>query len=100
MTINYYRDNQLCSRIYVDESEKRVSVENFVDNPMFRAFGINEKPTWKDFEDFLEERCFPRNINHVELNLRSLGLTEYEPLEICKRTNGRMAGDSMWMSFE
>ena len=99
MVIEYYNSDTLCSKIYVDEDHKEVRVENFTDKLVFRAFGINEHPTWKDYEEFLEDRCFPRNRHHVEYNLKCLGLTEYNPLEICKRTEGRMYGDFQWMKF-
>ncbi len=100
MIINYYNDKELCTRIYVNQEEKHIHIVNFTDIPLFRAFGINEHPTWQDFEDFLKERCFPENRHHIELNLRALGLSEYNPLEICKRTNGRMVNDNMWMTID
>jgi putative transcriptional regulator len=83
----------------VNEQEKTVSVENFTDDLLFRAFGVNEHPSWKDYEDFLEERCFPRTRQNLKFYLKQLGLTEYDPFAICRVTNGRMHGDSMWMEI-
>lgn len=100
MIINYYNNQKLCTKINVNEKEKTLTIENFTESPIERAFGINENPTWQDFEEFLESRCFPRNRHHIQLNLKELGLSEYNPMEICKKTNGRHSKDQQWMEFE
>ena len=100
MIINYYKGDMLCSKIFADINTKMVSVENYTACPLYMAFGINEKPTWHDFEEFIESRCFPRNRHRIKLNLEALGLTEYNPIEICKKTNGRKYEDNMWLTIE
>lgn len=99
MVINYYNKSKLCTEIQVNENEKTVQIKNFTDNPLDRAFGVNETPTWHDYESFLESRCFPRNRQHLVYNLKELGLREYDPLQICLKTEGRNAKDNQWMEF-
>ena len=44
------------------------------------------------FEDFLEERCVPRSRSGIREYLETIGVEEYNPLEIIKKTKGRMVG--------
>ena len=64
---------------------------------MKTAFGTNELPTWEDFELFLEERCVPRERAGLREYLEALGLEEYDPLDIVRKTQGRMAEDDQWL---
>lgn len=64
---------------------------------MKTAFGANELPTWEDFELFLEERCVPRERAGLREYLEALGLEEYDPLDIVRKTQGRMAEDDQWL---
>ena len=100
MVINYYNNEKLCSKINVDIHSKVLSVENYTENVLETAFGVITSPTWEDFMEFLEDRCFPRNRQNLKLELKGLGLDEYDPLKICLVTNGRNYKDSAWMRFE
>jgi len=97
MTFRYYDVHGICSRIFADFTEENVCVENDTDNPVKTAFGRNTMPTWDDFMAFLEERCIPRQRAGIREYLETLGLDEYDPLEIVKRTHGRMAEDDQWL---
>ena len=99
MVIDYYNGDCLCSKIYVDTKNKEVQVRNFTSDNIERAFGVNQNPTWTDFENFLENRCFPRDRQNLKLELKKLGLNEYNPLDICKATSGRNYKDEQWMDF-
>ena len=46
---------------------------------------------------FLEERCVPRQRDGIQEYLEALGLDEYDPWEIVKHTQGRMAEDQQWI---
>lgn len=98
--INYYNEDKLCSKIYANLETREVSVRNFTDNNIEKAFGLNEYPIWSDFEAFLERRCFPKDRQNIKLELKKLGLNEYNPLEICKATGGRNYKDNQWMNFD
>ena len=50
-------------------------------------------PTFEEYEEFLESRCFPRTRKWVDLELKKLGLPFYDPLMIIEKTGGRMVED-------
>ena len=87
----------VCTRIFADFTDNTVCIENYTDNLVKTAFGKNTMPTWDDFMAFLEERCVPRERAGIREYLEALGLDEYDPLEIIKRTQGRMAEDDQWI---
>ena len=62
-----------------------------------RAFGINRNPTWEDFLEFLEDRCFPRTRDNLKLILQDLELDFYDPFYIIEKTKGRMGEDMQWL---
>ena len=59
MRLDFMFRSKVCTEIYVDFEHQKVRIINRTDDIMKRAFGVNENPTWEDFEAFLEERCFP-----------------------------------------
>lgn len=99
MILDYYNAEELCTKIFADETTKNISIVNYTDDLNKRAFGINNRPTWSDLETFLESRCFPHDRQALKLELKQLGLTEYNPLEICKITNGRNYKDKQWLEI-
>jgi hypothetical protein len=99
MVLNYRFKDTVCAVIRVDFGTKDVSVENFVEDVFYRPFGINNNPSFEDFKEFLEERCFPRTRHHVKYYLKQLGLDFYDPLDIVRKTNGRVYGDKFWIEF-
>lgn len=86
--------------IHADFRNETVEIENKTDRILDRAFGVKEKPTWQDFEGFLEERCFPRTRDKMKLVLKDVGVDYYDPLTIIGKTEGRMAEDDMWLEIE
>ena len=52
-----------------------------------------------EFGEILEDRCWDRHRPDINRILELLGLDEYNPYEICKRTHGRMYQDSIWFRF-
>lgn len=92
--------DKLCTTIYVDFTDETLTAENHVADPVKTAFGNNVLPTWADFQTFLEERCVPRQRAGLREYLEALGVDEYEPIEIIKKTAGRMAEDKQWLMIE
>lgn len=99
MRMEFMCGDECCTEILVDFAGQRIAVENRTDDLIHRAFGIKAKPTWEDFEEFLESRCFPRTREHLRLVLKDLGLDSYDPLAIVERTKGRMAEDMQWIAI-
>ena len=50
-----------------------------------------------DFQAFLEERCIPRQRAGLREYLEAIGVAEYDPLQIIRKTQGRMAEDQQWL---
>lgn len=96
----YYYKESLCTIIDVNEPARKIKIKNFVKNPIFCAFGVNSSPSFKDYEEFLESRCFPRTRDKMKLILRDLELPFYDPFLIIQKTHGKMAEDDFWIKME
>ena len=97
--IEFYDANKICSLIYADFTDKTLRVENYSD-VVKTAFGNNDTPTWADFQDFLKERCIPKERSGLREYLEAIGVDEYNPIDIIKKTQGRMAEDNQWIKME
>lgn len=91
---------KVMTEIFVDNKKKTVSVVNHTDIPILRAFGNTLNPTYHDFEDLLESRCFPRNRDNLQWYLDQLGIDHYDPLLIVLKTKGRMYEDECTLELE
>ncbi|MBR4744778.1 MAG: AbrB/MazE/SpoVT family DNA-binding domain-containing protein [Oscillospiraceae bacterium] len=97
LEIRYYDGDTLCTLICADMTARDLQAENYTDRTVKTAFGKNRAPSWEDLEAFLEERCIPRQRAGLQRYLELLGLDGYEPLDIVRKTQGRMAEDDQWM---
>ena len=96
----YMRNTDVCTIIDADEHHRKVEIYNYTTEKMNRAFGVREHPTYEDYEEFLESRCFPRTRDKMKLELKRLDLPFYDPLMIIEKTEGRMAEDDFWIKIE
>ncbi len=96
----YMHKNRPCTLIDVDDASGQISVKNYVDDIMYRAFGANNHPNYADYLEFLEERCFPRGRDKSKIILEELDIPFYDPFAIVKKTKGRMAEDEFWINIE
>lgn len=99
MRMIYMFKQHPCTVIDIDFLQQKIYIQNKTDDKIHRAFGVVENPTWEDFEFFLEDRCFPRERGNCKSILRSMGLTDYDPLQIIEKTQGRMAEDKQWIKI-
>ena len=76
---------------------QKVKITNLTDDLLSRAFGINEKPSWSEYEAFLEYRCMPRTRYGIREELKSLGVDSYDPVLIIEKTKGRLYDDGQWL---
>lgn len=91
----YWRD-QLVSRVTVRKESAHVS--RYTEQPDKQLF---EGDTM-DREQILQifrERCFDPTQPDAEAKLKALGLDEYDPLEIVRRTHGVAFNDDLWFRF-
>ena len=96
--IYIYMDREKVSTVLdVCGATQKVSVYNFTDDMVSRAFGINENPDWKDFEEFLETRCMPRTRYGIREELKVLSMENYDPFLIVEKTEGRVHGDGQYL---
>ena len=100
MNLEFYDRESLCTKIIADFTDKTLSAKNTTEHIVKTAFGKNEVPTWEDLQNFLEERCVPRSRSGIREYLETIGVEEYNPLEIIKKTGGRMAEDNQWIKLE
>lgn len=98
--VSFYDAQTLCTKIAADYKRKTIYAENYVSNVLKTAFGNNQMPTWEDYLAFLEERCIPKSRAGLRDYLDTIGVENYEPLEIIKKTAGRMAEDQQWIRVE
>lgn len=96
----YMYKDEVCTLIDVDERRQMVRIQNYVKNLQFMAFGANMHPSFQDYEEFLESRCFPRSRDKMKLILKDLNLPFYDPFMIIEKTQGRMAEDDFWIRVE
>lgn len=100
LLLKFYDKDILCTKICADFTDKTLSAENYTDNIVKTSFGKKEAPLWEDFESFLEERCVPNSRSGLREYLEAIGVEEYDPLEIIKKTQGKMAEDYQWLELE
>lgn len=96
----YMHRQNLCTLIDVDEMKHQVIIKNYTDNVLFRAFGNTEEPSFEQYKEFLESRCFPESRDKMKLVLKDLDLPFYDPFMIIEKTEGRMAEDDFWIRIE
>ena len=99
MRLDFMFKQKVCTEIYVDFEHKQIKIINRTNDIMKRAFGVNENPTWEDFESFLEERCFPNSRALKKTILQRIGMDSYDPLQILEMNKGRTAEDNQYINF-
>ena len=101
MKLKYMKDNDdLLTEIDVDFAAESIKIKNYTDNLIDRAFGINEHPTFKDFEDFLEYRSTPLTRTNFREEMDFWGINDPTPWGIARFFNGRVAGDPYYIVYE
>lgn len=100
LRMTYMHGQNPCTIIDVDFMNEKVMIKNRTDDILYRAFGVVENPTWQQFQEFLEDRCFPKTRGNMKAVLKELGIDSYDPLQIVERTKGRTADDNLWLKFK
>lgn len=99
-TMSFLNKDKLVTRIDFSFSSEEVKITNYIDDILILPFGIVESPTFKQFREFLESRCFPRTRYNAKQLLTHLGLQCYEPFDIIRKTHGVQNEDTCWIRFE
>lgn len=98
--LSFYDGQELCSRIAADYTTESVCSEDKTTDVLKTAFGNNPAPSWSDYISFLEERCIPKTRAGLREYLDAIGADQYDPLQIIRKTQGRMAEDRHWIKVE
>lgn len=99
MRIDFMYKQRVCTEIYVDYMHEKIKIVNRTNDIMKRAFGVNESPTWQEYEDFLADRCLPKARAMRKTILSRIGIDSYDPIQIVEKTNGRTAEDNQYLKF-
>ena len=91
-----YKDTVTAS---VEIVGNKAHIQRFDDCPIHYLFPKEEMDLYGVLE-ILEGRCFPRNRVNADDLLRKLGLRNYHPLDIVRKTHGLMRNDYVWIRFE
>lgn len=76
-----------------------VFIKKFTDNPMKQFFLAFDKIDIAKLGELFETRCWERGRADIKELLNKIGLDEYDPIEIVKRTFGVSYNDSIWFKF-
>ena len=88
--------NDLSARVSVNKS--KVHVSRYIIHPIRQIFS-DENITRHQLNEVLRLRCFEEGRPDIKSKLKVLGLNEYNPLEIVKRTHGVSFNDYIWIRF-
>ncbi len=78
----------------------RVEIKKYTSDPIKQFFLAFDSINIVGLSELLESRCWERERTDISDLLKKIGLTEYDPIEIVKRTFGVSYNDSIWFKFE
>lgn len=91
----YWKDEKTAS---VRLDDKYAYITRYSSHPAKQIF-YADKISRFEFGQILEDRCWDKNRPDLLQLLNGIGLHEFNPYEICKRTHGRMVQDHIWFRF-
>lgn len=100
MILYFKKEETVLTKITADYRTETVAIQNYTSDIIDCAFGKKENPSWGDYLCFLESRCFPKTVCNLKLHLEELGLNAYVPLDIIRKTKGRLYGDPYSLIIE
>lgn len=99
LKFDYMWKDTLCTSVEVNWTKQTVVAVDYVDDCVKQVFG--KRPhTIEVLLKFFEERCFSRERPDKDILLEIIGLKEYNPLDICKKTHGLVLNEFSWIRFE
>ena len=79
--------------------ESSASIKRYTNNPAKQLFCKNEISLFELGEIF-KWRCWDENRENMEKYLYKLGIHEFNPYKICRKTHGVMYQDKIWFKFK
>lgn len=83
----------------VDVQRKNVNIRRYTFHPAKQIFYADELPRHK-LGEILELRCWDKDRVDINDCLNKIGLCEYNPYEICRRTHGITYADRIWFRYD
>lgn len=84
----------------IDILNNKVKIKKHTNNPIKQFFLAFDSMDIIAFSELLEARCWERGRKDISELLGKIGLDEYDPIEIVKRTFGVSYNDSIWFRFD
>lgn len=91
--------NEKTADVSISEDRKTVEIKKYTDDICKMPFGGNND-TIERVYNFISGRWISISRPDVMERLKDLGLSEYNPWEIIKKTHGIMWEDSLWIRFD
>lgn len=95
-TFEVYWKDEITARVYV--KKENVIISRYTDNPGKQLFA-EKKMTRYQLGKILELRCVEKERPDIDEILEHLGLDEYNPYEIVRKTHGVSYNDFIWLRF-
>jgi hypothetical protein len=76
-----------------------VSIKRYVIHPVKQIF-CKDTMTRYELGQILRTRCWDEHREGLPRLLKALGLSEYNPYEICRKTHGVMYQDKIWFRYK
>lgn len=99
MIINYMYKDKIQTQIFFDEDSKKVKINNYTNDILHRAFGVNENPNYEDLITFFKDGCWTKSRGDINNILSIYNLATFDLIELLKQTNGRTYEDDLYMEF-
>lgn len=96
---DYLNKDVISTHVRIDTETGEVEATDYTDNLMHKFFGMRPH-TIEQANISFEMRCFPRTRDRADKVLESLGLQQYNPLDIVRITHGQLNCDYNWIRFE
>lgn len=92
-----YWENKKTAEVQIKGSQ--VSIKRYSKNPAKQIFH-DKTISLYELGEIMTWRCWDRNRENIEKYLFKLGLTEFNPYKICRKTHGAMFQDKIWFKYE
>lgn len=80
-------------------SENQAHIRRYTTNPVKQIFASDTISLF-ELGEILKWRCWDANRENIEKYLYKLGLTEFNPYKICRKTHGVMFQDKIWFKYK
>ena len=93
------RPETLIADIWYDIGSRKVEYKVYTDILYKKPFGSKTEVTFKDLDEFVESRCFPRERFNCDEVLEACGLDSYDPYAIIKINRGNCGEDHLYLRY-